>query len=227
MANETQELTRLLHARDTRMFSNPTNQTARLPIFSHDGPAPLAPDSRLAYIACTTLRDLATAENDILWEVYGDIISKWKGSTTQGILESLREQYNWVQEFRHRTDPVDIARTISNIRKTLATLNLEHVPSISLPAFATHVSEEVEVLKSVIALHHRSEKDKNTIYILPFLPRIEQLIEASLLSPGLGFDPGHDFDVAVISTAKAMVHESRHVVGTLVSLILSIYWPCH
>ena len=88
MANQTQELKALLDARDIRLFVDSTNKTARLSIFGGE----LTLDSHLAYFACSTLRDIATAKNDVLWEIYGDIIS---------------------------TDPVNTSRTLSNIRKAL------------------------------------------------------------------------------------------------------------
>jgi len=75
MADQTQELKRLLDARDLCLLVDSTKMTARLPVFS-DGRRPLTLDSRLAYFACTTLRDLGTAKDDTLWEMYGDIVSK-------------------------------------------------------------------------------------------------------------------------------------------------------
>jgi len=156
------------------------------------------------------------ARDDVIWEVYGDIISKWPGSTTQDIPEGLRNQNSWIEMFQQRTDPDVIAQTLSNIRQSLATIDLEIVPPDLLSAFARHISVDVEELEYAIAMHHRSQRDKNTIFILPFLPRIEALIELSRLSPDKALLPGQDLDVAIVSIAKAMVHETRHVVGTLV-----------
>jgi len=126
---------------------------------------------------------------------------------------------NWVQAFRCRMDPKDMAQTMSKIHQTLATINLIHVSTTSLPAFAIHVSAKVKELEHVVAMHYRSEQGKDTIYMLPFLPRIESLLNSSLLSPDTGSLPGYDFDVAIVTTAKVIIHETRHVIGTLVSVV--------
>jgi len=118
--------------------------------------------------------------------------------------------------FQRRTDPEVTAQMLLHIRQSLATIDLEIVTPDSLSAFARHASADIEELQYVIAMHHRSQHDKNTIFILPFLPRIETLIECSVLSPDTASLPGHDLDVAIVSIAKAMVHETRHAVGMLV-----------
>ena len=218
MANQTQDLNDLLDARDDQFSLDLTQKIARLPVFSDNQHVSLPVYSQLGYFACLTLRNLATAKDEVLWEIYGDIISNWPGSTAQGIQKSRKDQFHWVQAYRSKMDPGDMERTISNIRKALATVKLEVVLSHLLPAFARHVSADIEELKHAIALHWHSKRNENTIFILPFLPTVEGLIATSCISPGMGFLPGHDMDVVIVTTAKAMVHESRHMVGTLVSV---------
>lgn len=225
MVNQTQKLNHLLDVRNEHLSVDSGKLTARLPIFGDN--QLLTVDSKLAYFVCKTLCDLTKAEDDILWEIYGDIISRWSGSPAHTIQERLKDEKDWVRSFQHKKDPEDMAQMISDIRMALATLNLELVPTPLLPAFACYVSEDVEVLKQVTMMHHCSERNKNTIYILPFFPRIEKLIEASLLAPQTALTSGCDFDVAIVSTVKAIVHESRHLVGTLVSLWFFLLDPFH
>ncbi|KAJ6561482.1 hypothetical protein DFH09DRAFT_1479826 [Mycena vulgaris] len=203
-----QTLADLLDRRDICMSLNPTKQTARFPIFSGGpGPVPLALDSHIAYVACQTLRHIATATDETLWDIYGDIISKWPGSAAPGVLKSWEEGKQWVETFRSQTDTT---QTIQGIRKALATLSIIFVPSTSLPAFAQHTRGDLDEITHSLALHHRSSQGSNIIYIMPFLPRVEALLRASLHSADKGSVPGHDWDVAVVSAAKAMVYGASY-----------------
>ena len=217
-------------------------QTVNLSIFHVNEPGipvPKVLKSELGFFAHKTLRDLALASDDILWEVYGGIISKWQGSTAGDILECLRDEINHVQEYRNKTDPKTTSQIFSDIRKALATVELILVPKKKLPAFARYMSADEEILEQVffifyfsnlfsfaeqvVALYHRSEDTKNSIFILPFLLRVEELIQASQLSPNKAHDPGHDLDVAIVTTAKTIIQESRHLVGTLVSVCFTVF----
>jgi hypothetical protein len=107
---------------------------------------------------------------------------------------------------------------LSVIRKALAMVQLVFVSTNALENFAQHVDVDVSELPLAIAVHNRTETEKHTISILPFLPRVEILLAGSQLSPVYGSFPGHDQDVLVISAAKTIVRETRHMIGTLVSV---------
>ena len=127
-------------------------QTVNLSIFHVNEPGipiPMVLKSELGYFAHKTLCDLALASDDILWEVYGGVISKWQGSTARDILECLRDEINHVQEYRNKTDPKTTSQIISDIRKALATVELIFVPQKKLPAFARYVSADEEILEQV------------------------------------------------------------------------------
>ncbi|KAJ7707584.1 hypothetical protein B0H17DRAFT_1192057 [Mycena rosella] len=151
--------------------------------------------ARVAYVVCTTLRALATAGDDVLWDIYGDIISAWPGCTASKAQEMFGNAVEWASEYRR--------------------VYVFFVPSPSLAAFAAHLTADVEDLSHVLAMHHRSQNALNTIYILPFLPRVEVLIEAGSFSSENGMRPGYDMDVVLVSTAKTVVHETRHLVESL------------
>ncbi|KAJ7228747.1 hypothetical protein GGX14DRAFT_614769 [Mycena pura] len=212
---EFQKLDAHLNARDSHLSLDSDKMTARCPVFNRKD-IPALP-SQVAYVACQTLRSLATADTEVLWEVYGDIISGWPGpeSNAQSIEQTRDEERSWVKTYREK-DSKDMTQTISNIRLRLATACLKHVPTISLISLATYLSTSTDIIDTfdrVLALHHRSNEDEDTIFILPFLPRVEYLIGACFNSPS---KTSCMIDALVVSTAKAIVHESRHMVGTLI-----------
>lgn len=139
MYNPSQELQQLLDAQHSHLSADFTSQTATLvPL---DGDLYSVRRSVVAFVACKILADLVVADDEVLWKVYGDIISKCPGSipTESGSLVRERQR-EWVQKFRQESGGPDADRTLSEIRKKLATLEIRLVPpnpSLTLSGIST------------------------------------------------------------------------------------------
>ncbi|KAJ7928859.1 hypothetical protein B0H13DRAFT_1541480, partial [Mycena leptocephala] len=89
------ELIPLLAQRDADYDLDSEQQTATIPSW-RPASQPLL-GSLVGYIACVTLRSLATAEETVVWDVFGSIISRWPGSKSgTSPSQSLDEEREWV-----------------------------------------------------------------------------------------------------------------------------------
>ncbi|KAJ6482543.1 hypothetical protein C8R45DRAFT_1001833 [Mycena sanguinolenta] len=210
------ELEALLSEQNVRFCANVSAATARLPQFQGRGPEDTV-DSGVAYVAYKMLRDLATADGEVIWRHFGDIIAEWPGSTSaQNIAEALVHERQWLQSFRQNA-AADEEKVFHKVRKAIACVRLEYVPSNAISAFGKYISEDVDDddLARTLTMHHRSEQGIDTIFILPSLPRMEKLIKSGLLSSPR---PTSDdiWDVVVLATATSIIRELRHMTGMLI-----------
>ncbi|KAJ7774472.1 hypothetical protein DFH07DRAFT_767188 [Mycena maculata] len=199
----------ILEVRHKRLNLNFATTTGELP-FYQEYTIPYG-SSRVAFTACTILRDLALAEQSTLLDIFGDIISKWGGAVAANVVESRAKEKEFVDKYCREHD---ITTTICDIRKALASVDLLAVCTENLPAFAIVPKDEKSPL-NLVAFHHRAEGDKDIFFFSPLLPRTESFLEQGLLSPE-NFQPGNGFDVITVCTAMAIVHEARRLVGTLI-----------
>ncbi|KAJ7234752.1 hypothetical protein B0H12DRAFT_154203 [Mycena haematopus] len=201
----------LLAQRDAHFCVDASTATAD--ILEYGGEGRNHRSSRVAYVAYKTLRSLATMESQLIWQHFGDIIAKWSGCTnSHDVRQALLQEHNWVEAFRQKTTESEEKACINKIRNALADVTLLHVPLPALPTLEEYTSEDIGT--RVVAMHHRSELHKNTIFILPFLFSIEALIKEGLLSSAIGV--GGIWDVVDVTIAKSIMHETRHMVGTLI-----------
>ncbi|KAJ7461736.1 hypothetical protein B0H11DRAFT_2055792 [Mycena galericulata] len=126
---------------------------------------------------------------------------KWPGTNIHNVSASWEKEKDVLTQI------------ITDIRTALVTLKLEQVFTPDIAAFSLHVSVPSEDLKHSLAIHYRSDTNKNTIYILPFLNRVEFLLRSDDLSPAEHRELG--LDVIAISTAKMIIHETRHLIRSL------------
>ncbi|KAF8204301.1 hypothetical protein K438DRAFT_1964658 [Mycena galopus ATCC 62051] len=215
----------LVKAANERRQVDPGSKTARIPNYvpkQHSTIPRLGrvniPPSFVFFYACKVLNDLVLAEEETIWDLYGDIIAAWRGPTAgKGTLKNLSELWqdetDWVSAFRKERDSEELATVVTKIKFALANTELSYVPAIFLEDFAAETSAEVPELIDSIAAHFRSETSKNSIYLLPFLLKIELNLVNGDLSREQPRSEAED--VLIIATAKAIVHESRHLVGTL------------
>jgi hypothetical protein len=188
------ELIPLLDRRDADCHLDSEQQTATIPSW-RDASEPLV-GSLVGYIACVTLRSLATAEETVVWDIFGSIISRWPGSkSSTSPSQSLAEEQEWVACYREETEKSLVERQLLDLRRVLATVRLEVVVD----------TEE-------FAKAHRAQ---DVLYLLPDLPRLENFLKAKCIEVGTGLLPGHGLDVVVIITAKMIVNECRHLVSIL------------
>jgi hypothetical protein len=188
------ELIPLLDQRDADCHLDSEQQTATIPSW-RDASEPLV-GSLVGYIACVTLRSLATAEETVVWDVFGSIISRWPGSkSSTSPSQSLAEEREWVARYCEETEKSLVERQLLDLRRALATIRLEIVVD----------TEE-------FAKAHRAQ---DVLYLLPDLPRLENFLKAKCIEVGTAFLPGHGLDVVVIITAKMIVNECRHLVSIL------------
>ncbi|KAJ7242560.1 hypothetical protein B0H12DRAFT_1132174 [Mycena haematopus] len=209
MANPDLEV--LLAQQDARFCVNVSNATACLSEFRSESPDP---ESKIAFVAYTIIRRLATGDKESIWRVFGDIIAKWTGSpSTQNLSDAVKHEREWVESFRRKAAPADEETLVSKVRNAIASLRLEYVPTTAFAAFvefAAAANLKEEELARAAAIHHRSDSHVDSIFILPFLPQLEALIKSERLPPTA-------WDVVVVATAKTIIHELRHMIGTLLN----------
>ncbi|KAJ7498472.1 hypothetical protein FB451DRAFT_1161211 [Mycena latifolia] len=186
-------------------------ETAILPIVP-PSTGPYIPDSHISFIVCQTLRSLAMADTETLWDIYGSIMSKWPGSRQTSVESCVADERAWVAKFRQDGPPDDLE---FRVRRAIADVEVQFIPTSQLKARADAWGKTVDELSDVVALHYRHESAKSILFILPFLPRVEQWILGQVLSPGVGLLPGQDLDALLVSTAKTVVHETRRIIATL------------
>ncbi|KAJ7058229.1 hypothetical protein C8F01DRAFT_1256105 [Mycena amicta] len=211
----TPEFTALLAARDTRCEVDNDRKTARLP-----GIRPvrftMTSASHVAFCALYTLRALAGANDESLWDIYGDVISRWTASAPASTMaEKIEDSKHWVTEYRNNHPVSETDLTLDKIRRCLCTVDLVYVPFEAVYTLAAELSTDTSALHKAIACHHRTDQHKNTIFLTYFLVRLEILVQQGYLAPNTAVQEGYEMDVLVVSMAKAIIHESRHLVGTL------------
>jgi hypothetical protein len=196
------ELIPLLTQRDADYHLDSVQQTATIPSW-RPASQPLL-GSLVGYIACVTLRSLATAEETVVWDVFGSIISRWPGSKSgTSPSQSLDEEREWVGRYREETERSVLERQLFDLRMALATVRLEFVADIE--AFA------------------KADRARDVLYLLPDFPRLENFLKRKHIEPDTGFLPGHGLDVVVITTAKTIVRECRHLVGSVSVFVNTIF----
>ncbi|KAJ7058128.1 hypothetical protein C8F01DRAFT_1149674 [Mycena amicta] len=213
----TQVLAALLAARDARCNVDHVQKTASIPAIDNV----FTLSCQVAYYAVDTLRCLATAREEDLWSIFGDVISRWTASAPASVMaEKVADERRWITQYRSSHPETDMTPILLKIRRCLCTVDLVYVPFTSVPALATRLSTEPSTLHKTLAFHHRAD-DKNTIYLSSFLPHLELLLQEGDLAPTTAFKTGFEMDVLVVSIAMAIIHESRHLVGTLVRVCSS------
>jgi hypothetical protein len=106
------------------------------------------------------------------------------------------------------------------VRKALATTSLEFVRQEDMAHFTKFCGVEAGKFKGVLAIHRRHDDSKDKIFLLPFkfLLCVEGWI-SDKRSAG-GHQPDEELDVFLVSSAKLLVHEARHLIGTLVGVLI-------
>ncbi|KAJ7442547.1 hypothetical protein B0H11DRAFT_2094122 [Mycena galericulata] len=208
-----------LQARERRLCVDYANETAILPVFCD---ASISFPSALAFVAFHVLTALAKANEETVWHVYGDIISSWAGPVSPDARRTLQAEREWVQQFRSdRSVGDELSQTVARIRAALAATDIVLARDEDLSDFVVYtcgelpeekMKDEIDFIKHTLAFHHRSDKGENTIYVPSYLPIVESYIHDKFISPE-SFDA--NMAAAVVSMGKAMVHESRQLVGTL------------
>jgi hypothetical protein len=211
------EIELLLCQRESMVCYDSSKEIAN--VFGHSGWRALE-ESKVAYMAYRTLRALALAEEEDLWNLYGSIISRWPGLGTSTCIEdAFDNERRFVGDYRQQmAGTEEETRILTLIRKTLASVELSFIRYEQLESFAsTCVSASVDDPRlDSLAFHHRVDENLNKIFLAPYLPQMENWLLEGLIAKNEGYNPGEDLDVILLSTAKAIVHETRHLVGSVV-----------
>ncbi|KAJ7678984.1 hypothetical protein DFH06DRAFT_1290799 [Mycena polygramma] len=214
-------ISEILHQRDRLYAVDHAQQTAQLPVWQSAN-STLIPEieelssSHTAYLALTTLWSLALATDDDLLELYGTIITRWRGADVQSAVEAYQAEKRAIRDYIAQVAQDELEKTFILIREALATAELLFVSNLDQFSLeAQHIQDiPPEDLLMVVGLHHRSASSLKTIYIFPHLPKLEILIKSKLVEPATGLLPGRAMDALEVSTAHTILHESRHLVGT-------------
>ncbi|KAJ6507958.1 hypothetical protein C8R47DRAFT_63530 [Mycena vitilis] len=189
------DLLQLLAHRDDCYCVDSINNTATIPASGDATPSPPLVDSLVGYIACRTLRSLALADENSIWDILGSDISRWPRCTSS-TLQAIGEERTLVPAVECR---------LREIRMALATVRLEFAPDSDLFNPGCRADG---LCREVVAL-------RNKLCISSFLPHIERLLKLRRIEADEGLLPGRGLDVVVIVTAKAIVRECRHLIRSL------------
>ncbi|KAF7377541.1 hypothetical protein MSAN_00176400 [Mycena sanguinolenta] len=206
----------LLAELDARFCVNATVATALLPQFGHGRTGgDTMRHSKVAYAAYKTLATLATAESALLWRHFGDILAQWPGAASRNFEEAYQQERAWVDSFREE-GPAEADALIMEVRKVIASVELQYVTVESFPAFIDFTSandDERLGLDSALCIHPRSQQSIDTIFVFPFLPQLEDYIKDGIMSSP---HSASFLNVIIVATAKAIIHETRHMLGRLI-----------
>ncbi|KAF7304757.1 hypothetical protein MKEN_01189800 [Mycena kentingensis (nom. inval.)] len=200
----------------------PTFQNSQLPLCS-----------TVAFYAISILEDLARASDDVLWDTYGSVISKWPGSPpSSSLTNALSDERDHVLKYRQTTSASTLCDSLARIRSALAQAKVEYVPYGALSTFAKQVSASLDDIVHSSALHYgHAGAGAASIYLLPLLVEVEKHVCGNRIAYGDTFY-NEQMESLVVSIAKTTVHESRRLVGTALygleyttpKLVQGSYW---
>ncbi|KAJ7642691.1 hypothetical protein DFH06DRAFT_604886 [Mycena polygramma] len=228
-----EEIRALIARRHQDLDFNSAQETASMYFFPENSPLyPPIRDSKTIYVAISTLDQLALASDDILWEIFGSVISMWPaGVQLRTVAECKADESAWVAKYRTETQASVQAQVLDKIRKALAEAELFLVPSTDLDVFTKIHGEKGKSSESesedekeeednegefdhTLAMHRRHSDCFDRIYIFSTIPVTENLLISKIISSVYGIDPGFGLDVLLVATAKAVVHEARYLVAS-------------
>ncbi|EEB92631.1 hypothetical protein MPER_08830 [Moniliophthora perniciosa FA553] len=236
-----EEIARLVKEREVRYDYNPETRSATVPFLDnadqYNEPVKGVIESRVAYTMLSTLRYLALeASNEELKDIFGATLTKWEGRKG-GVEERLQDEREWVNS---RWNEQSVQESFAKVRRVLATLKIR---ALSFNAYdrllaknweasakearsgdeiESHGDGEVpeflqdasQVLCS--AFHYRSTAYQEVIFISPLLQIMET---AASRKADNDVRKCQSFEALDVYVSKTAVHESIHLVATLVSAV--------
>ncbi|KAJ7631170.1 hypothetical protein FB45DRAFT_917703 [Roridomyces roridus] len=199
----------LLVQRETASSLSHSENTAILPTFGNASPIP----TPVGYHALNTLRTIAFAADDSLWQLFGAIIFKWTADSDN--FETVRDNEEaFVTQQRNALPPQEREHILLDIRKQVATAPVVFVLPEEVANFAEFSGEEEQDCKMATGAHLRTEEGVSTLYLLPFLLAAQRFTDEhrSEIEPA---SYEEELSALVVLVAKTIVHETRHLVGAL------------
>ncbi|KAF7292838.1 hypothetical protein MIND_01182800 [Mycena indigotica] len=201
----------LLFKRETAANYSDNQRGAALPTFGLASEG--LKQTKIGYIALKTLRSAALASDNVIWKTFGDIISNWKGPQAGSRASAVEQELDFVSRHRQGLSADNEEKLLGRIRCELASCKLQIVSPGSRKEFTNFASDEDEEWLMSAALHIRRDDTASTIYILPALLSMEYWLNYHNNAPE--DVKNAESNCLAIMVAKSIVHESRHMVATL------------